>query len=76
MAGKTIGARMYVPLETCKLGDYPNTFVKDQTRVREGHPVLRQFSHMFREAEAHYEWPDVEQATAGPGERRGAKTHA
>lgn len=65
--------KMFVPIETCRLGDYPNMFVKDQTRVREGHPVLIQFPHMFREADAHYEWPEVEAATAAPGERRGEK---
>jgi hypothetical protein len=71
-----MSGKMYVPLETCRLGDYPNMFVKNQTRVREGHPVLKQFGHMFREAEAEYEWPDVEQATAAPGERRRAKVKA
>ena len=71
-----MSGKIYVPLETCKLGDYPNQFVKDRTRVREGHQVLRTYGHMFREVEADYEWPEVEQATSAPGEMRGGKVHA
>ena len=39
------------------------------TRVRAGHPILKGIEHLFEPITAHYE---VEQATAAPGERRGA----
>ena len=69
MAGK-----LYVAVETFSVDGY-RTITKDVTRVREGHPLLTQFAHLFREADAHYEW-DVEQATSGPGEKRGHKVGA
>lgn len=40
-----------------------------QTRVRKGHPLLKKHSQFFEPLEIHY---DVEQATAKPGESRGA----
>lgn len=40
------------------------------TRVTEGHPLLENYGHLFREVEVN--GPEVEQATAGPGEKRGA----
>jgi len=63
--------KLYVATETFSVDGY-QTITKDVTRVREGHPFLSQFPQLFKEASAHYEW-DVEQATAGPGERRGEK---
>lgn len=63
--------KLYVATETFTADGY-HTITKDVTRVREGHPLLTQFPSLFKEASAHYEW-DVEQATAGPGERRGAR---
>ena len=42
---------------------------RDVTRVRAGHPILRGREHLFRPLDAHYE---IEQATAAPGEVRGA----
>lgn len=49
----------------------PIKFVQDLTRVRAGHPLLTQFPDKFKPVDAHYEVPEVEQATAAPGERRG-----
>ncbi len=46
-------------------------FIKDVTRIREGHPLLVAHPDYFKELEdqpVHYEW---ETATAAPGERRG-----
>lgn len=40
-----------------------------QTRVRKGHPLLKKHAQFFEPLEIHY---DVEQATAKPGESRGA----
>ena len=65
---------LYTPIDTFE-GANHETFVKDKTFVREGHPILDTYGHMFTPARADYEWPD-EQATAAPGERRGAKAHA
>jgi hypothetical protein len=49
------------------------TTIKRGELVREGHPLLDTYQQMFREAVARFEHSDVEQATASPGERRGAK---
>ena len=46
----------------------PHTFIEDQTRVREGHPILKGIEHLFKPIKAHYE---IEAASAAPGERRG-----
>lgn len=62
--------KLYVAVETFS-ADGMRTIVKDITRVREGHPLLAQYPSLFRLADAHYEWPEVEQATAAPGEKRG-----
>jgi len=62
--------RIYVPIETFTTGD-SRTLVKNVTRVREGHPLLDQYQHMFRLADCgEYE---VEQATSEPGMKRGEK---
>lgn len=42
---------------------------KNITRVREGHPLMAGREAFFRELDVQY---DVEQATAAPGEVRGA----
>lgn len=61
---------VYVPNESfsCSIGGIDRTFVKDQTTVREGHPVLAKYAHLFHPIRVHY---DVEAATAPPGEVRG-----
>lgn len=46
---------------------------KDVTRVRKGHPMLDQYPELFEPITVHY---DVEQATAGPGEKRSLSTPA
>ena len=68
--------KIFIANETFQAAGVDNPVYKDITRVREGHPILKQYPHLFREAEAHLEWPEVEQATAGPGEKRGAKANA
>jgi hypothetical protein len=65
MAGK-----LFVATDTFFAADEPVRFVAYQTLVREGHPILEKYPDKFREASAQYEWPDVEQATAAPGEKR------
>lgn len=35
------------------------------------HPLVRALPHLFRPVEASRQRPDVEQMTAGPGEKRG-----
>jgi hypothetical protein len=43
---------------------------KGVTRVRAGHPMLRDHPELFDPIDVHYDWPGVEQATAAPGEKR------
>lgn len=40
---------------------------KGVTRVREGHPMLKEHQELFKPIDVHY---DIEQATRAPGERR------
>lgn len=50
----------------------------EQTQVSAGdlvhpdHPILKGREHLFRKAKDHVRFNVVEQATAAPGERRGA----
>lgn len=44
--------------------------LKGVTRVREGHDLVRTYPELFQPIDVHY---DVEQATKGPGERRGVR---
>jgi hypothetical protein len=50
-------------------GGAEHVFQAGVTRVRSGHPILEGIEHLFKPVDAHY---DIEQATAAPGERRGA----
>lgn len=71
MAGKKeLGREVYVPVDsfTASVDGVDMPFVKDHTRVREGHPVLAKYGHLFEKIRVHY---DVESATAAPGEKRG-----
>ncbi len=43
---------------------------KGVTRVRAGHPMLREHPELFDPIDVHYDWPGVERATAEPGEKR------
>jgi hypothetical protein len=67
--------RMYVAIETfaCRVGDEDRLVVKDKTRVREDDPVLKGNEEHFRELD---DYPEVEAATAAPGERRGGRRAA
>lgn len=67
----TSGRTLYVAKESfmADVDGVPTMFREGVTLVREGHPILDEFGHMFEPARAHYE-VDVEQATAAPGERR------
>lgn len=55
---------------TVDMDGSPITVVGGTTRVREGHPLLKGREHLFEPVTVHY---DVEQATQGPGEKRGSK---
>lgn len=64
--------QIYVAIDsfTTDLPDGTPVFVyKDTTRVREGHALLKGREHLFKPIDVEY---DVEQATAAPGEKRGA----
>lgn len=65
------GRRIFVPVDSfvANFDGAEVTFIKNVTRVREGHEVLDLYPTMFAPARAHYE-VDVEQATAAPGELR------
>lgn len=43
---------------------------RNVTRVRADHPAVRLWPQLFKSLDVTF--PDVEQATAGPGEKRGA----
>jgi hypothetical protein len=47
-----------------------------QTRVREGHPMLDTYRGSFKLADQGVHFDMVEQATAAPGEKRGAPQQA
>ena len=63
------GRKVFVPVDTFST-DYdgaPTQFTQGITTVREGHPILAKYPHMFREQWVEYDW---ESATAAPGEVR------
>lgn len=55
---------------SCRYEGADHAFVAGQTRVRDGHPILKNIRHLFKPIEAHYEHHQVEAATAAPGETR------
>jgi hypothetical protein len=63
------GNRMFVAIETFTrhIDGEDRLVIKDKTRIREGDPMLTGCEEYFREIDG---YPDVEQATAAPGERR------
>ena len=67
------GSAIYVAKESfaCDVDGENYQFHKGRTRVRASHPAVKANPDYFEpvELEVHY---DVEQATAAPGERRGA----
>jgi hypothetical protein len=46
------------------------SFIKGVTRVRDGHPLLKDHGVFFEPVDEHVHY-EVEQATAAPGEQRG-----
>jgi len=71
MAKPARGRTIYTPKDTF-VADYngaPTTFKRGRTFVHGDHELLKLFPTMFTELRVHY---DVEQATAEPGEARGA----
>jgi hypothetical protein len=66
---KNPGREVFVPNDSfsADVDGVAMSFVKDHTRVREGHPVLAKYPHLFEPMYVHY---DVEAATAAPGEKR------
>jgi hypothetical protein len=57
--------------------DGENVFVQQGEIVRAGHPILEGREELFDEVENFGRFDqDVEQATAAPGEKRGAKKKA
>jgi len=70
-----LSGKIYTPKDTFNPDGF-TWYRPNETFVREGHPILDQYGHMFKEVQPQYEWPEVEQATAGPGERRGEKVKA
>lgn len=65
------GGVVYVALETfsAEIDGSPQMVYKGQTRVREGHPLLKGREALFAPVELSVDY-DVEQATAEPGEKR------
>lgn len=65
--------QVYVATESgsCEVKGETYIFVKNITRVRDGHPLLKNVGDYFKPVDdaVHYE---VEQATKAPGEKRGA----
>lgn len=69
---KSQGA-VYVATESfaCQIGDEYYNVTKGE-RVREGHALLRAAPGAFENVQDAFVQYDVEQATAAPGEKRGA----
>lgn len=66
---------IYVARETftCDIDGEIFTVRRGVTRVRGGHQLVKLNPQFFEPVDAHY---DVEQATAAPGEKRGARRRA
>jgi hypothetical protein len=71
--GKPHSADVYIARESfvARVGDEEVWVSAGETRVRAGHALLARYAHAFKPADEdiHFE---VEQATAAPGEKRGA----
>lgn len=63
--------KMYVATETlaCEIDGVLHWIRAGETRVAADHELRTAYPHAFKEGEA--ETPEVEQATAAPGEKRG-----
>ena len=64
---------IYVAIESgsAEVEGKPFTFIRGVTRIRYGHPALRQIGQFFKPVEENVHY-DVERATAAPGEKREA----
>lgn len=73
MAKAIVSDRIFIAVESfsCRHEGADHSFVKDQSRVREGHPVLVGREHLFKVIEPSFGY-EVEAASAAPGEKRGA----
>jgi len=62
---------IYVAIESgsAEVEGRPFTFIRGVTRIRYGHPALRQIGQFFKPVEENVHY-DVERATAAPGEKR------
>lgn len=71
MPRKPAAGRMYRARESfiIEYEGAPTQITGGVTIVREGHPLLAGHEHLFELVTPHYE---IEQATAAPGEKRGA----
>jgi hypothetical protein len=72
MARRNTG-NVWVAKETfaCEIDGEQIIVQAGQTRAREGHPLLDTYREMFEPADTGVAF-EVEQATAAPGEKRGA----
>lgn len=63
---------VYVCKESAAFGHGGDMIVvhKGVTRVRAGHPMLEEHPELFEPIDVHYDLPQVERATAEPGEKR------
>lgn len=68
---ESVGAGVLVATESfvTEFEGASHAFYAGVTRVREGHPILQNIRHLFKQIDVHYE---VEAATAAPGETRDA----
>jgi len=70
------GDRVYVARDTAWVDlDGHAECVRKGTRVREGHQLIARYPGLFEDVGETVAY-DVEQATAAPGEKRGARTQA
>jgi hypothetical protein len=65
--------QMVEPIEACSIDvdGVAYTFNRGKTRLRADHPAVQAAPQLFKALEATY--PEVEKATAAPGEKRGDK---
>ena len=71
MAAKKSDGDIYIANQSfaADLDGSPIVVRKGETRVREGHALLKQFPEYFERADSKVHF-DVERATAAPGEKR------
>jgi hypothetical protein len=69
---------LYVAKETftANLDGVPYTFYEGRTLVDDSDEVYKRFAGNFEVARSRFAAPEVESATASPGERRGEKVKA